>query len=199
MARPSRSSLRCTVALAPMPNMPLAKPWTVSCWRWIGSRSTMSDPLRIPKGLGETDVAVQMFIAASQQVLAAPGLVDVAWGAVRRTVPATRDATFRQSVPASNDAESGLDDVFGPMRIVNPFPSRDGLKSWHCVGDGYLQLVEFSPSGVKAQALLSYGNALKAGSLHLTDQLRLFGRKELRKLLCSRDEVEKRAVSREQF
>jgi len=158
-----------------------------------------ADPLRTPQGLAETTVAVQTLISAARQVQAAYGRLDVAWGEVHRTVLATHDATLQDVIPVSNDPASGPDDVFGPVRSLWPFPAPDGVHAWHYGGDGYVQLVEFTPSGARAQALLTYGNASRPGSPHVSDQLGWFARKELRKVLRDRGEIERRTVSREQF
>jgi acyl-homoserine-lactone acylase len=158
-----------------------------------------ANPLHTPRGLGETRVAVQALATAAQQVAATYGRLDIAWGEVHRTVLVTHDATLQQVIPIANEPESGPDDVFGPVRVVWPFPLPDGRSMAHYGGDGYVQLVEFTPTGAKAQALLTYGNASRPGSAHVTDQLPWFGRKQLRPVLRSRDEVERHAVSRELF
>jgi acyl-homoserine-lactone acylase len=102
-------------------------------------------------------------------------------------------------IPLSNDPESGPDDVFGPIRTVWPFPAPDGRSIWHYGGDGYVQLVEFTPKGVRAQALLTYGNWSRPGSPHITDQLPLFDAKQLRPVLRTRADVEAATVMRESY
>ena len=51
-------------------------------------------------------------------------------------------------------------------------------------------MMEFTPEGVRAQTLLSYGNASQPGSPHYGDQLDLFSRQEMRPAWRTRAEVE---------
>ena len=56
--------------------------------------------------------------------------------------------------------------------------------------------VEFSDP-VKAEVLLSYGNATQPGSAHAGDQLGLFSRKQLRPVWRNRSEIEAHLESRD--
>jgi acyl-homoserine-lactone acylase len=121
----------------------------------------------------------------------------VAWGDVHRIVLATHDPTFQQTIPVSNDPQSGAHDPFGPARVIFRFLAPDGKHFWAYSGDGYVQIVEFTKEGAKASALLGYGNASRPDSSHVTDQLPSFEAKTLRPTYRTRDEVEKHTVSRE--
>jgi len=157
-----------------------------------------SDPLNTPVGLANATAWVPDLIKAGQQVFAAYHSLDVAWGDVHRIVLATHDPTFQQTIPVSNDPQSGADDPFGPLRVIFRIPALDGSNNfWAVSGDGYVQLVEFAKDGAKAQALLGYGNASRPGSPHVTDQLPFFEAETLRPTFRTRDEVEKHTVSRE--
>ena len=159
-----------------------------------------SEPLTTPEGLADPARAVADLVAAAQAVLQAYGALDVAWGDVHRTVLVTHDPTFQTAVPLTDDPESGPDDPFGPVRVVNPFPAQDGSQRlWSFGGDGYVQIVEFARDGAHAQSLLGYGNASRPGSPHVTDQLPFFEAKTLRPAWRTRQEVEQHTVSREQF
>jgi acyl-homoserine-lactone acylase len=158
-----------------------------------------ADPLHTPQGLQETTIAVQTLIAVATEFQSVYGALDVPWGSVHRTVLVTHDPTLQTVIPLSDDPESGPDDVFGPTRTVWPFPAPDGHSIWHYGGDGYVQLVEFTPEGARAQALLTYGNSSRPGSPHITDQLPLFDAKQLRPVLRTRAEVEAATVSRETY
>ena len=158
-----------------------------------------ADPLRTPQGLAETTIAVQTLIGVAAHVQQLYGALDVAWGDVHKTVLATRDPTMQTVIPLSDDPLSGADDIFGPVRTVWPFPAPDQVHLWSYGGDGYVQLVEFTPSGSKARALLTYGNASRPGSTHITDQLPWFDAKHLRPVLRTRAAVEAATVSRETF
>jgi acyl-homoserine-lactone acylase len=156
-----------------------------------------SDPLNTPAGLANAADWVPDLIKAAGQVVAAYGTLDVAWGDVHRIVLATHDPTFQQTIPISNDPQSGADDPFGPLRVIFRFPEPDGKHFFAVSGDGYVQLVEFAKDGAKAQALLGYGNASRSGSPHVTDQLPFFEAKTLRPTFRTRDEVDKHTVLRE--
>jgi len=158
-----------------------------------------ADPLHTPQGLAETTIAVQTLIGVAAGVQQTYGALDVAWGNVHRTVLATRDPTMQIPIPVSDDPLSGADDVFGPIRTVWPFPAPDHVHLWSYGGDGYVQLVEFTPTGAQARALLTYGNFSRPGSSHITDQLPLFDAKQLRPALRNREAVEAATVSRESF
>ncbi|WP_404326149.1 penicillin acylase family protein [Aerophototrophica crusticola] len=50
-------------------------------------------------------------------------------------------------------------------------------------------MVEFAPTGPKARTALTYGNSSRPGSPDITDQLRLYERRELRKVAFTPEEV----------
>jgi acyl-homoserine-lactone acylase len=47
--------------------------------------------------------------------------------------------------------------------------------------------------------LLTYGNASRPGSPHITDQISLFQEKQLRPMYRTREEVEAHTVKKEQY
>jgi acyl-homoserine-lactone acylase len=111
----------------------------------------------------------------------------------------TRDPTFQTATPIGEAAQSGTTNLFGPVRVVDSFPASDGGRRLGFSGDGWVQLVEFTPTGARAQVLLTYGNASRPGSPHIADQLPLFEQKALRPALRERAEVERNTVRRESF
>lgn len=158
------------------------------------------DPLNTPEGLADPAALVPDLITAAQQIKAAFGALDVPWGDVHKTVLVSHDPKYQSVTPISDDPGVGPDDAYGPLRVVNPFPAPDGSgRLWSYGGDGYVQLVEFTPEGAKARALLGYGNASRPGSPHITDQLPYYDAKTLRPAYRTRDEVERHAVSREDY
>jgi len=66
-------------------------------------------------------------------------------------------------------------------------------------GDTYVQVVEFTPRGARAKALISYVNASRPGSPHITGQASYYEQKQLRAVYRTRSEVEAHAVRRECF
>ncbi len=141
---------------------------------------TANRPLDTPVGLADAASCLPDLIKAAQQVQASYGDLAVAWGDIHRTVLADHDATYTMPIPVSDDPESGPDDKFGPVRVVNSFPAPDGSNDlWSYGGDGYVQLVEFTHQGAKARALLGYGNSSRPGSAHIADQLPAFDARTL--------------------
>jgi acyl-homoserine-lactone acylase len=152
-------------------------------------------PLDTPVGLTNAAAWVPDLIKAAQQVFAAYGALNVAWGDVHRIVLATHLPTFQTTIPVSDAPQSGADDPFGPLRVLFRYPL--DMKHFFAVsGDGYVQLVEFAKDGAKAQALLGYGNASRPVPSpppplppHVTDQLQFFEDKTLRPVYRTRDDV----------
>ena len=65
-------------------------------------------------------------------------------------------------------------------------------------GDAYFAVIEFS-NLVHAEALLSYGNWSKKGSVHVEDQMRLLSKKEMRPIWRDRKDVEANLEVRKVF
>jgi acyl-homoserine-lactone acylase len=154
-------------------------------------------PLDTPAGLTNAAAWVPDLIKAAQQVFAAYGALNVAWGDVHRIVLATHDPKFLQTIPVSDAPQSGADDPFGPLRVLFRYPEPDMKHFFAVSGDGYVQLVEFTKGGANASALLGYGNASRPSSPHVTDQLPFFEAKTLRPVYRTRDAVNMHTVSRE--
>jgi acyl-homoserine-lactone acylase len=90
-------------------------------------------------------------------------------------------------------------DVFGPIRVIDSFPNPEARGALGYGDDSYVQLVEFAPDGPHALARLTYGNASRPGSLHITDQLPVLDAKTLRPVWRLRSEVEQHTVRREAY
>jgi acyl-homoserine-lactone acylase len=65
-------------------------------------------------------------------------------------------------------------------------------------GDTYVAVTEFGEK-LRAEVLLSYGNASQPGSKHQGDQLKLLSEKKLRPALLEKAEVLKNLESREEL
>ena len=94
---------------------------------------------------------------------------------------------------------NGSDEPFGALRKVYYYPLQGTNQEFAYGGETYVQVVEFTPQGARAQAVLGYGNASRPGSPHISDQLRYFEAKTLRPVYRNRSEVEAHAVRREAF
>jgi acyl-homoserine-lactone acylase len=145
-----------------------------------------SDPRSTPRGLADPVMALAALEAAADQVQSAFGAIDVPWG---------KSARLRQSqvdLPAN-----GGPGELGIFRVVGFATDKD--KTYRAVGgDSYVAAIEFS-SPVRAMVLIGYGNASQPGSSHLTDQLPLFSRKELRPAWRKREEIMKHLEERKVF
>jgi acyl-homoserine-lactone acylase len=142
-------------------------------------------PLSTPHGLADPGAAVVALELAAEQVEAAHGALDVAWGDVNRLVLGTVD------LPASG----GPGDPAGIFRVLEFAPGPDG-RLVSVGGDTYIAAVEFSQP-VRAQVLTTYGNASQPGSPHIDDQLALFARNEMRPAWRTREDVVANLEARE--
>ena len=152
-------------------------------------------------GLAAPGRSIGYLIVAAKQLETQFGRLEVPFGEVNRIVLVGHDRTFQQVQPLTNLPASGSGDPFGGIRALYyfPAPSPFNHQNWEFEGDTYVQVVEFTPDGAKAQALLSYGNASRPGSSHITDQLPFFQAKQLRPVYRTRAEVLAHAAKRESF
>ncbi|MDQ3292586.1 MAG: acylase [Bacteroidota bacterium] len=145
-------------------------------------------PLTTPDGLLDPKKAVALFARAALEVETDYGALDVPWGDVYR---------FRMG--EINVPGNGGPDQFGAFRVIQFAQTpTDGNKSFAMGGDSYVAITEFGPK-VKAQVLLSYGNATQPGNKHVGDQLPLLSQKKLRPALLEKNEVLQNLEKREQL
>lgn len=156
-------------------------------------------PLATPRGLKEPARAVPLLVEAARQVQAQYGRLDPAWGDANRIILATHDPAFRQAITLTNSAGNGSDEPFGALRKVYYYPLQGTNQAFAYGGETYIQVVEFTPDGAKAQAVLGYGNASRPGSPHITDQVHFFETHSLRPVYRNRSEVLAHAKQRETF
>ncbi|MEA2512293.1 MAG: acyl-homoserine-lactone acylase [Thermomicrobiales bacterium] len=138
-------------------------------------------PLTTPSGLKDPDKAVRALTAAAEQVQALFGRLDIPWGEVARVQRGSLD------LPANGFRG----DPFGVFRVLF-FDSSTVETTKEMVafgGDSYVAAVEFGET-VRAQVLMTYGNASQPGSPHLGDQLVLSVREEMRPAWQTREEIE---------
>ncbi|BAY94705.1 MULTISPECIES: acylase [unclassified Tolypothrix] len=133
-------------------------------------------PRTTPDGLKDPDSAAKALQIAATKVEKAYGKLNVAWGEVFRLHSGNLD------LPANGgDGDQGI------FRTLYFAPAKDE-RFQAVAGDSYVAAIEFSQP-IKAMALLSYGNATQPGSPHITDQLPLFARKQLRPIWRTRPEI----------
>ena len=151
-----------------------------------------ADPLTMPSGLADPDRAVQGLTEAADQVQALFGRLDVPWGEVARVQRGSVDL-----------AANGCEGEFGVFRVLRlDFYDLSTLEKTKEVaadgGDTYVAAIEFGET-VRAQVLLTYGNASQPGSPHVGDQLVLSANGEMRTAWRSREEIEANLEAREEL
>ncbi len=148
-----------------------------------------ADPLATPGGLANLDRAVRDLTEAADQIQAQFGRLDVPWGEVARMRLGNVD------VPAN-----GCEGEFGVFRVLwIEFDLRSGESNGPRTangGDSYVAAVEFGET-VRAQVLMTYGNASQPGSPHIGDQLVLSANGEMRTAWRTREEIEANLEARD--
>lgn len=163
---------------------------------------TLARPLTTPQGLADPAGAVPFLVQAANQLTARYGTFALPWGATHRVDLVSHDPTYQVATPVSDDPQSGTTDVFGPIRVIDSFPYQAAGSppiELGYGGDSYVQLVEFTPAGPKARAVLTEGNSSRPGSPHIADQLPVFDAKQLRPVLRLYGEVVQGAVRSEDY
>ena len=145
-----------------------------------------ADPLNAPRGLKNTDAAIEALAKAASEVEKAFGKLDVAYGDVNRF-------KFR----GANLPGNGADGALGAFRVIR-FGAPDADRQRSPVhGDTFVAVVEWLKSGPHAQVLMSYGNSSQPGTKHDVDQLPLLSRKTLRTAWRLRKDVEAHLESKD--
>ncbi len=152
--------------------------WSRNPERWVEPWS-FDAPTTTPSGIADPTEALAALSRAAANVASGFGSVDVAWGDVHRAQVNGRD------VPVSGASGAPM----GVFRVTDFAQAGPGIRR-AVAGDSYYAVVEFTPEGVRARTLLSYGNASQPASPHFGDQLELFARQEMRPAWRTRAEVE---------
>ncbi|UJP05486.1 MAG: penicillin acylase family protein [Nitrosomonas sp.] len=141
-------------------------------------------PLTTPHGLADKPLALAALRQAANQLLVEAGGLDIPWGEVARLRRGTTDLP-------GNGATTDL----GVFREIVYEPDHDGkLKSSY--GDSFIAAVEFSRP-VRAQVLMTYGNATQPQAFVTADQLHLAAKQQLRPAWRSLNEIEANVALRE--
>ncbi len=165
-----------------------------------------ASPITTPSGLDPSnnaqllaDLDTAYHVVATN--FASQGGASVPWGGAHKTTLVTRSGATQNLVFPflSNDPLSGADDDFGPIRVVNPIYIGALGEFISYGGDGYVQIIEFTPNGATGGTLLTYGNASRPNSPHITDQLPFFQSGTLKPALRTYAAVQAAAVSTETY
>ena len=144
-----------------------------------------AQPITTPDGLKDPQQAAAFLSRAVTDIEKTYGTIDIAWGEVNRFKVGNFD------VPGNGG--SGNYGIFRTMYFVK---GGGANKAYAVAGDTYVAVTEFGPT-VRAQVLLSYGNATQPGSKHIGDQLNLLSQKKLRPALLDKNDIIQHAEERE--
>lgn len=166
---------------------------------------SVESPLSTPDGLNNPEKAVALLSETARKVVEEYGSIDVAWGDVNR---------FR-----INDIEfpgNGSHHDHGVFRTVYFSPHGENRetgnsedqekdlrnttyhKNYAYHGDTFVAVIEFGET-VRAEILLSYGNASQPGNKFAGNQLELLSKKQLRSAFLSREDILKNMVFKKVF
>jgi len=134
------------------------------------------NPLSTPKTLANPTTAAAALSQAAKELVSLYGKMDIPWGEINRL-----------KIGNVNLPGNGGPGSLGIFRVVSYYPKADHTATAF-FGDTFVAAVEFS-TPVKAQVLLSYGNASQPHSSHKGDQLRLFSQKQLRPAWRTKKEI----------
>jgi acyl-homoserine-lactone acylase len=142
------------------------------------------NPNSTPDGLNDPVKAVELLAKAADDVLKKYGSIDVKWGDV-----------YRLRINDKDFPANGGPGDYGIFRTLNFTPAPDNKKvAVH--GETYVAVTEFGEK-VRAEVILSYGNASQKGNSHVGDQLQMLSEKRMRPALLTRDEILKNLEKRE--
>jgi acyl-homoserine-lactone acylase len=147
---------------------------------------SLDNPIETPRGLKDPDAAVQMLAQAYLDTKDKYGAADRPFGEV------SRFHLGNISVPGNG----GFGNI-GIFRTITWSPLKDEERT-PLHGETWVSMIEFS-TPLKAQGLMSYGNATQPASKHRSDQLDYLSRKQLRTLWRSRLEVEQHLEEKTAF
>ena len=133
-----------------------------------------------PDGIANPEQAVTLLEQAAMEIEGKFGDLATPWGDYYRINYNGKD------LPAN-----GIDGSMGVFRVAWPGDA-DADHMYVGGGDSWVGVIEFGEQ-VKANVLLSYGNATQENSSHNGDQLKLFSKKELREAWFTPEEVTKNA------
>ena len=135
------------------------------------------NPVTTPSGLSNPEKVVALLTDAANEVKDQYGSIDIAWGEVNFF--RVGDIEF----PANGGHHN-----FGVFRTMYFQPNNNNNKNYVYHGDTFVAVVEFGDE-VRADVLLSYGNATQKGNPFVGDQLEMLSKNRLRKAFLNKEEV----------
>ncbi len=144
---------------------------------------TAADPTHTPAGLADPKRAADAFAWAVDETRRRFGAWDVAWGDVHRV-----------RIDGVDEPIGGCNGALGCFRVLWYEPAADG-KLVAAGGDGWILAVEFDGTP-RAYSVLAYGESIKPGSPHHSDQAAMFARKELKPVAFTEQDIERLTVTR---
>ncbi len=142
------------------------------------------EPNTTPDGIKDQKLAVDLLVKAAVTVRKKYGSLNVAWGDV-----------YRFRINELDYRANGGPGDYGIFRTIY-FADDNDNKKRAIAGETYVAVIEFGKK-VKAQLLLSYGNASQPGNKHVGDQLKMLSKKELRPALLEKTDILKNLEKRE--
>jgi acyl-homoserine-lactone acylase len=137
--------------------------------------------METPQGLVDPETAAFAFAGAVAETKGLFGGWDVTWGEAHRYRLGNLD------VPAN-----GCSGTLGCFRVTYYDEAEDGKQVAYS-GDGWVLAVEFGDTP-RAYSVLAYGQSSRPDSPHLTDQLEMFARGELKPVAWTEAEIERDLV-----
>ncbi len=141
----------------------------------------VNDPYNTPRGLADTNRAVESFVWAVDEVKKRYGAIDVTWGDVHRVRRGNVDAPV-----------GGCGNELGCFRIMGFTRDKDG-KLAATSGDGWVFAVEFGDTP-RAYSVLAYGQSRLPNSPWHSDQAEMFAKGEVKKVAFTEKDVAASAV-----
>ena len=140
-------------------------------------------PMATPRGIRDTERAVEAFKWAVTETARRYGSADVPWGEVHRVRIAKTD------VPVG-----GCPGDLGCFRVLQFQSDPDGKRSVRG-GDGWVLAVEFGPVP-RAYSVLAYGQSPLPDSPFHGDQAEMFARGEMKRVLFTDKDIEAGTIRR---
>ncbi len=137
---------------------------------------TAEKPLTTPDGFENPKIVLATLKGVSEQMIKNLGSLDVPYGAV-----------FRIRIGDDEIPANGSFGSLGVFRTLAFSKGKDG-KYYAFHGDGYVCVTEFG-NEIKAKAIIGYGNASQPDSKHISDQLELFAKKQLRDVWLKKSDI----------